>query len=136
VTGRTTRTPARELRGAAENLRYELPPYFAGRARPVHEESSFVAICSDAHDGDAAGIACDGCHLIEVVHPVLAELIAGLLNARKPLAAVLDRHAEMAKNFVASSFMYSDVDGYIESTFPEVLAAARALLGMDGGESR
>ncbi|MBA9005852.1 hypothetical protein [Thermomonospora cellulosilytica] len=86
-----------ELQAAAYTLRHGLPDRLTGRARVVEASDGLVdavAICSAPDDHPdylphPDHTACNGCHVIEVGHPKLAELVAALLNARHVLAEEL-----------------------------------------------
>jgi hypothetical protein len=114
-----TETPADEMRTAAARAREHLLP--AVTARVVERDTSVVVICGN-HDEPAE--ICRNCHYFDVQDRVLARLVATLINAREPLASLLDHMADIAA-YAAERGLRNAAAGQVAHT----LAVARALNG-------
>lgn len=117
----TTTTPADELREAGARAREHLLPAVTAR---VLKDTALVVICGN-HEPSAG--TCVRCQLFDVQDRVLARLVATLINAREPLAALLDDIAGEAERHAAHG-MGNAQD---EVIYGPILDIARAL---NGGE--
>lgn len=99
-----TETPvAEELRAAAESLGGDFPAYAPGTARitPNPAENELLISVCDQHDGPAPGAVfdafghCGSCVFVRLHSSEhrFAQQLAALINARKPLADLLEEAA-------------------------------------------
>jgi hypothetical protein len=113
-----TETPADEMREAAARAREDLLPAVTAR---VIEHTAVVVICGN-HDEPAE--ICRNCHYFDVQDRVLARLVATLINAREPLASLLNHMADIAA-YAAERGLRNAAAGQVAHT----LAVARVLNG-------
>ncbi|GAA2990392.1 hypothetical protein GCM10017559_07990 [Streptosporangium longisporum] len=130
-----TQAPTKQLRAAAEALRAPLlPAYLTVPVRVVQGDSErmdTLSWCETQHPDDED---CGACEVVETLHSELAGLIAALLTAREPLAALMDAMANEIHTQGGNPRTEEELAkyGYMVPTWPTSLAAARAILG--GGQ--